>query len=339
MNKKYIFGFVLFGLMIAGITYFFLASSSETKKLEINFIADHAICESGSNLPAELSLFSSVFEITEQSINFYPEIRFKRLDIDAPIHVITYSKNIDEETDLEEANQLYGDETPLIKAPTSMFTTENKLSEMKSLEQDTLNTLFFYLLPKGDINVDNKFIFDNPSTLKKQITHRMEKNELFAKGQKENQITVLILNQLPEKNEVKKEQKKDEKSTINPKTQNEPSKVVVPIEKPIVKPVIVPNPKPTVKPKKYDAKIQTNGNAISWNSELKTADKLTIKFTSKVNGKVLVQEDVTGQSDFHFSYRNSIYEESAIKIELFGVWSNGSSVTNNTKTVSDLECH
>jgi hypothetical protein len=92
--------------------------------------------------------------------------------------------------------------------------------------------------------------------------------------------------------------------------------------------------------KNYSGNIKQNGNTISWNADLATADQLTIIFKSDVDGKVLVSENVTGKSSFYFSYSNSIYEGSKIKVSLTGTWKNGSKISNSASLVTTtLECH
>lgn len=344
MNKKYISGLLIFGVFAAIIAFYFSGNPSATKTLEIEFVSDHAIAKEGENLPAEISIFSSVFEIQAEKTNYYPLISFGRVDVSVPITHISYSKTISTELSLDEVSKIYLDETPFIKASKSMV--EPSGNEKLAVNSDTSKIRTFFLIPSEDSRKDDVRYFDNASKLKKHILKQLEDNVLFSENKEAGKLVILMLNDTVERTEivaapvpVAKTQKQIDQTKANP-DKKEDAKVVVKIDPKKTEPTPIPDPKKKLpKPQNFDAKLKTSGNSVSWNSDLKSAQSLRIKFTSKIDGKVLVNEDVTGLSEFYFSYRNSIYEASPITIQLTGTWENGSTIKNNTKTVSDLECH
>src|SRR5690606_18174840 len=114
-------------------------------------------------------------------------------------------------------------------------------------------------LPEGDINVDNKRVFDNASTLKKHITRKMETDELFTEKVKENQLTILMLTEMPVKKEKEIEKKNTKPKNDDISTQNE-----INLNNNSDNNEVKPKPDPTPKPipaTTYDAKISADGNA------------------------------------------------------------------------------
>jgi len=174
--------------------------------------------------------------------------------------------------------------------------------------------------------------FNNENVLRDYINVQLNNQTLFLSGQQPNVINIIILKQNDKKNsEISNEEpfdntvgenenKFDKKSD---KVQEESNSTEIQVEK----------------AKTYNANLKSNGNQISWNSELSKAQSLIISFKSLEDGNLLVEENVTGQSGFYFTYSNSIYTDSRIKIELKAVFSDNSKIKNQTLTVNNLTCH
>lgn len=322
-NKILIIFLILFLLLIS---FFFFMKNETIKTVEINFISDHPIALEGVKLPGDIQVFSEVLEINEAGLILYPIISFKRLDLNNSLDFINYSNSITNKLSTDEAKSIYLNETPNISASLNMTAISQKMN-IKSIESDTTKIRYFYLLCSTDTRVDGKLYFDNAQILKNYIVDQLNKGTLYRDDQKPNTINIIMQCDLGSNNAPAD---MDEKTPIRNNTDDN---------------VITDEPKNNEneipqKPKRFSSKLKLNGNDISWNTELKSADELIIVFKSKVDGKVLVRENVTGSDSFTFSYSNSIYEASNIEIKLSGKWSNGSSIAGCGCIVTDeLECH
>lgn len=306
---------VLLLLLIGGYLYL-TRDVSKTSVLEINFISDHPI-EENRMIPNYLNVFAQVFE-DESGNHLISRLSFKRVDIGSiGVDSIQFSKPINSSLSHEEAQSLFDKERASISATSSML--QKKGDEKIDYSRDTTNIVHFYL-DMSNTAPDNILTFNSASVLKNHIDSKLKEGNLFLQGLKPNSITVVLLSGNKNK-EIRQDEIEIEKPEPDIKTENE-----------------IEQSKP-IDPKVYSAAIKVNGNNISWNRKLADAENLTITFTSNVDGKVLVSENVTGTSSYYFSYSNSIYEASSIKIQLKGSFEDGSTITNSSKSTSELECH
>ena len=328
-NKKWFIGG---GILLLLILLFFLLfrKSEDTTILHINFISDHAISEQNMIVPTEIQLFVDVYEDIENDVYYLPVVSFKRIDLESQTDSLTFSKSLYSDISVEEANTMYENEMLTYSSTFNMF-ANRQLSEFKSLDPERNGIRYFYLDLSGKGKSDGSIYFNNASVLHDYILQQLKLKTLINSSQKENTISIILLS--------------GENQQIDEVENNTTEVEEVPLEE-SDNSVEVVNDSPEVKtgstvekPKNFKSNLIANGNYITWNKELANADRLTIKFTSKVDKNVLVEEDVTGKSSFNFSYSNSIYTDSRIIIELIATFSNGSKITGNTLTVSNLNCH
>ena len=326
--KKWILGI---GIALVLILLFFLLlrKSEETTVLHINFVSDHAISQQNSYIPLEIQIFADVYEDEVNDTYYLPVVSFKRIDIEYQTDTLIFSKSVYSDISLEDANTMYENEILTYKSTFNMF-SNRQLSEFKSLDIDRNGIRYFYLDLSGQGKSDGNVYFNDAKVLHNYILDQLKLKKLFNSSQKPNTISIILLSG---DGEVKEEIVTEETGnfeTIESEVTTEENRGGSQEDSPVVT---------TEKPKNYNANLSANGNSIKWNSDLVNAEKLTIKFTSRVDKNVLVEEDVTGQTNFNFSYSNSIYTDSRIIIELFATFSNGSKISGNSITVNNLNCH
>ncbi len=325
-NKKWFIGGGILLLLI--LLFFLLFRKSEEKTiLHINFVSDHAISEQNMIVPTEIQLFVDVYEDIENDAYYLPVVSFKRIDVEYQTDTLTFSKSVYADISIEEANEMYETEMLTYSSTFNMF-ANRQLSEFKSLDLERNGIRYFYLDLSGKGKSDGSIYFNNASVLHDYILQQLKLKTLINSSQKANTISIILLsgdNQQIEGEENNKPEIEEESDNTTVDVVNDP---------PVVEPIST-----VEKPKNFKSNLIANGNYITWNKELANADRLTIKFTSKVDKNVLVEEDVTGKSSFNFSYSNSIYTDSRIIIELISTFSNGSKITGNTLTVNNLNCH
>jgi hypothetical protein len=298
--------------LLALVLYFIFRDNTERKTIEFNFITDHPIANDGGKLPAEMRVFCSVFDITEQKTILFPRLSFQRLDQELRVDTLQFSKPITSELSREDADLMYTNETNTMLASVMMY-KEKSDNEPRDFQVFTEKFCHFYLVPKSDGRVDGIRYFDNPISLRNYITSKLIEGTLFLADQKQNVINIILLSGASE--EI------DQEVPDNTEIQEGPN---VP-EGPAAK--------------SYPANLKASGNTFNWSKDLKTANKLTIVFKSKVDGKILIREDVTGLSSYYFSYSNSNYEASPIEVRLEAEWGDGSKMTGGSLVTSELQCH
>ncbi len=324
-NKIFI-GFI--SLLIVILLFKLILFSSDTKNtLMINFISDHSLVENGGLLPTEIALFENSYSSDDESSYYLPIISFKRLDIQCFTDTVLYSKSISSILDRKEADDMFLKETSLLDATSNMIKSR-EFNENNSFRIDTTGIRYFFLDLSASGKYDGKTYFNNASVLHDYISKQLIENTLFSKSQKLNTLSIIMLSGNDSLEVVVKEsetevKKTEDVSSVDP--HSEPVSVTV-------EPVVVA--KTT-----YDAALKTNGNTITWNPELKSCDRLVIRFTCTEDNVKLVEETVTDLNRYDFSFDNSKYTLAHIKIELIGTWSNGSKMKNSTKTVTNLNCH
>ena len=324
-NKKWFIGG---GILLLLILLFFLLfrKSEDTTILHINFISDHAISEQNMIVPTEIQLFVDVYEDIENDVYYLPVVSFKRIDLESQTDSLTFSKSLYSDITVEEANTMYENEMLTYPSTFNMF-ANRQLSEFKSLDPERNGIRYFYLDLSGKGKSDGSIYFNNASVLHDYILQQLKLKTLINSPQKENTISIILLS--GENQQIYEVEKNTTKFEEGPLEESDNVN-----DSPEVK-----TGSTVEKPKNFKSNLIANGNYITWNKELVNADRLTIKFTSKVDKNVLVEEDITGKSSFNFSYSNSIYTDSRIIIELIATFSNGSKITGNSLTVSNLNCH
>lgn len=333
-NKKPLVIGLIIGLLIAiSIVGLIVFTSGPNKTvIKINFISDHSIAQENSSLPSEIITFASIFENVEENAYFLPVLSFERLDLDYPADTIPFTRSVYNDIDIEAAKKMYEDERQTIPSMYSMYAPSN-LAENKSINESVNNVRYFYLDKSKRGKFDGRLYFNDENLLREYINVQLANQTLFLSGQKQNVINIIIID-----NNDDVDQKKDEHLPFDNKKEIEgpfneiDEKVdqeVLPEEVKVGK----------VNVKTYNANLVSNGNQISWNSELTNAQSLIISFKSLEDGNVLVEENVKGQSGYYFTYSNSIYTDSRIKVELKAVFSDNSKIKNQSITVNNLTCH
>jgi len=333
-NKKPLVIGLIIGLLIAiSIVGLIVFTSGPNKTvIKINFISDHSIAQENSSLPSEIITFASIFENVEENAYFLPILSFERLDLDYPADTIPFTRSVYNDIDIEAAKKMYEDERQTIPSMYSMYAPSN-LAENKSINESVNNVRYFYLDKSKRGKFDGRLYFNDENLLREYINVQLANQTLFLSGQKQNVINIIIID-----NNDDVDQKKDEHLPFDNKKEIEgpfneiDEKVdqeVLPEEVKVGK----------VNVKTYNANLVSNGNQISWNSELTNAQSLIISFKSLEDGNVLVEENVKGQSGYYFTYSNSIYTDSRIKVELKAVFSDNSKIKNQSITVNNLTCH
>jgi len=329
MNKKLLLILSIGLILIASIIIYFVSGSPESKIVEINFVSECAVCEDGDKIPTKIAIFSEVYADDENDIQYISKISFKRLDLDRITDTLMFSKPIDKNSDPEEMMEMFKNERNVVSATTGMYIGEPK-SENKSLENEIRMVKHFFLVCQGSSKVDNQVYFDSQDLLKKHISEEIKSGKLNEEGFKPNSIVIVLDCCVNE--EVLKKDPVGEDQGGQP-TPPQPVGGNVPV-------VDQPQGGANTASKKIPGNIKQNGNTINWNADLASANQLRITFTSIVDGKVLVSDDVTGKSSYYFSYSNSVYEGSKINVSLSGSWDNGSKITgSSTLTTTTLECH
>jgi hypothetical protein len=234
--KSYIFlGITLVILLLVG---YCVAKSSKEKneiqKIQINFVSDHAITKKDSGIPFEVQIFFKKFEISEISTNYEPDISFRRIDLnDCSFSIVPDSETI---------------------ALSKMYLSKEK-ELFDDYIKDTLNTVYFYLVPLNSSIVDNIKTFDNASILRDHINSKLKEKSLFNKGKMLNKVTILLLSGYPKS--VSQETLKNPEKTNN-NLDNDGQPVAQPTPKTIKTPIA-----PVI-----DLNLRKNKNQISWNPEL-----------------------------------------------------------------------
>jgi hypothetical protein len=327
-NKRLVLILSIGLILITSIVIYFVSGSPESKIVEINFVSSCTVCEDGDKIPTKIAMFSDVYTDDENDIQYISKISFERLDLDRITDTVIFSKPIDKNSDPDEMMEMFKNERNYIQATTGMYIGEPK-SENKSLENEIKMVKHFFLVCQGSAKVDNRVYFDSQDMLKKHISEEIKSGKLNENGFKPNSIVIVLDCCMNE--EVIEE---------DPKGEYEGGQT--PPQTTVGNDDVVDQPEGGGKPaaKKYSGNIKQNGNTINWNADLASANQLTITFTSLVDGKVLVSDDVTGKSSYSFSYSNSVYEGSKIKVSLSGSWDNGSKITGSSNlTTTTLECH
>ncbi len=329
-NKKW---FIAGGILLSLILLFILLfrKSEEKTILHINFVSDHAISEQNMIVPTEIQLFADVYEDIENDAYYLPVVSFKRIDVESQTDTLTFSKSVYADISVEEANEMYENEMLTYSSTFNMF-ANSQLNEFKSLDPERNGIRYFYLDLSGKGKSDGSIYFNNASVLHDYIQQQLKLKTLINSSQKANTITIILLSGDNQQIEEVEENNVNQDEEVS--TEENENTVEVTNDSPEVK-----TPNTVEKPKNFKSNLSSNGNYITWNKELASADRLTIKFTSKVDKNVLVEEDVTGKSSFNFSYSNSIYTDSRIIIELIATFSNGSRISGNSLTVNNLNCH
>jgi hypothetical protein len=328
-SKKLII-ILLSGMMLIGAIFiYFFYTSQEAKIVEINFVSSCAVCEDGENVPTKIAMFSEVYPDDENDIQYISKLSFKRLDLDRITDTIVFSKTIDKFSKTEEMSEMFLQERNNLPASVGMYINEPK-SQNKSLENEIKMVKHFFLVCQGSAKVDNRVYFDSQDMLKKHISEEIKSGKLNEEGFKPNSIVIVLDCCMNE--EVIEEDPKGGGKGGQP-TPPQPVDVNDPV-------VDQPQGGGNTIASKYSGNIKQNENTISWNPDLATADQLTITFKSEVDGKVLVSEDVSGKSSYYFSYSNSLYEGSKIKVSINGTWNNGSKISGSSSlSTTTLECH
>ncbi len=314
-NRLLMILLLLFAFLLV-ILYFVFRDTTERKTIEINFITDHPMATSGSKLPEEMRVFCSVFDVEDQKMILFPRLSFQRLDEAPRVDTLQFSKPITADLSREDANLIYANETNTMMASVPMY-KERTGNEPRDYHVFTEKFCHFFLVAKSDSRVDGKLYFDNAVMLRNYITEQLKAGTLFASSQEQNIVNIIVLS--GETNVIAENPKGPEKQ-VDPKEREDPQN-------------------PAGRPGVFPAKLRASGNNFSWSKDLSSADRLTIVFKSKVDGKVLVEEDVTGLTSYYFSYSNSNYEASPIEVKLISSWGNGSKMTGGSLITSDLQCH
>jgi hypothetical protein len=322
MNKRLLLTLSILFILIVAIIIYFLCDSKESKIVEINFVSACKVCEDGDNVPTKIGMFADVYPDDENGFEYISKLSFKRLDLDRITDSLLFSKPINSSLDPSDALKLFRDERNYLRATTGMYINEPK-SQERDVANETRMVKYFYLVCQGSNKVDNRIYFESQDQLKKHISEEIRSGRLNVSGFKPNSI-VIVLDCCDNTDNPDSNPGTVTPPPTGPTGDNGPK-----------------NPQPeTSSSKKYSANIKQNGNSISWNHDLGSADQLTITFKSEVDGKVLVSENVTGRSDYYFSYSNSVYEGSKIKVSLSGTWNNGSKISGSSSlTTTTLECH
>jgi hypothetical protein len=327
MNKRLLLLASIFLVLIVSITAYFFCDPSEIKIVEINFVSNCAVCENGDKIPTNIAMFSDVYTDDENDIQYISKLSFKRLDLDRITDTILFSKQINKNSDPDLMMELFKNERNYISATTGMYVNEPK-TENKSLDNEIYMVKHYFLVRQGSKKVDNRIYFDSPDLLKRQISEEINSGKLNKNGFKPNSIVIVLdycINTV--ENGVDLEDNgQGEDDQISEVGQDK-----VPDQSQVEE---------NTDAKYFQGNIKQNGNTINWNSDLLSANRLTITFTSIADGKVLVSDDVTGKTNYYFSYSNSIYEGSKIKVSISGSWNNGSKISGSSSlTTTTLECH
>ncbi len=311
-NRLLIIALLILALLLL-VSYFIFRDNTERKTIEFNFITDHPLANDGDKLPAEMRVLCSVFDITEQKTILFPRLSFQRLDEAPRVDTLQFSKAITAELSKEDADLMYANETNTIMASVPMY-KEKTGNAPRDYQVFTEKFCHFFLVSKSDSRVDGKLYFDNAVMLRNYITEQLNAGTLFNSSQEQNIVNIIVLSGETDVISV------DPKGPVDPKE---------------------PEPQKDTKERSgvFAAKLRASGNTISWSKHLTTATNLVIVFKSKVDGKVLVEEDVTGLSSYYFSFSNSNYEGSPIEVKLKAQWDNNSKMTGGSLNTSELQCH
>lgn len=327
MNWKTPFAIVVFIALLV-VLYFTLFGSEKSKILEINFVSDHPISSEGSYLPVEISTFCQVIELDDQNTSYIPKISFKRTDLNKETDTVFYSKRITKSLGIDEAKELFKDETSNLRSTSNMYSVNGDLSN--SFDDDKNGVRHFYLVKE---NGDNRERFTDVNMLYNFIQNELNEDRLILDNQKPNTISIFVFDDKSKQNEndSNNEQKKQDTNIKDKADDN--SRQTEDNKEDDRKKIEIQN-----NPTSYNANLKSNGNDFSWSSKLtNNASSLRIEFVCL--GNKIVSEDVTGQNSFHFSHSNSNYEFEKTKVTLIAIFDDDSKVTGNTLTVDDLECH
>ncbi len=310
-NRILIIALLLLALLVM-VLYFVFRDTTERKTIEFNFITDHPLANEGGKIPSEMRVFCSVFDIKEQKTILFPRLSFQRLDYELRVDTLQFSKPITTELTREDADLMYTNETSTMLASVMMYKVKSE-SEPRDHMVFTENFCHFYLVPSSDGRVDGIRYFDNAISLRNYITSKLIEGTLFMADQKQNVVNIILLS--------------GESGVIEPKGPDGP-------EGP-EGPEVPEGPGAKI----FAANLKASGNTFNWSKDLKTANKLTIVFKSKVDGKILISEEVTGLTSYYFSYSNSNYEASPIEVRLEAEWDDGSKMKGGSLVTSELQCH
>jgi hypothetical protein len=178
--KSYVFlGSILICILVFG--YIILSNQGKVDKIiEIDFLSDHPIVgTSQASMPKEVISFADCFEQND-SINYIAKISFRRVDInDQHPDSVIYHGKIYENLNCKEANKIFDNENPLLKATPMMSYPVGSSNNYP----DTSIHRIFRLVPKDDKRANgSSYYFDNAESLKQLINNELENGTLFSSG-------------------------------------------------------------------------------------------------------------------------------------------------------------
>jgi hypothetical protein len=188
--KSYIFlGSILICILVFG--YIILSNQGkEDKIIEIDFLSDHPIVgTSHASMPQEVISFADCFEQND-SINYIAKISFRRVDInDQHSDSVIYLGKIYENLNCKEANKIFDNENPSLKATPMMSYPIGSSNNYP----DTSKHRVFRLVRHGDSRVIGSTIFfDSVPLLKQFINNELGKGTLFSSGR--NKVLIILEN-------------------------------------------------------------------------------------------------------------------------------------------------
>jgi len=293
--KKYRSYFFLIFLVIGflALGYYFLGLKSKAVEIiEINFISDHAIAKSGDDpIPSEIIAFSSSYTKND-TVDYLSRISFKRTDIGdyTADSLNNFRTRIDKSLKIRDAEEMFGEENNSKKATGRMYLNSDGSSI--SMEPDTSNIRYFFLVPMNDARAQGSAIyFDQAQKLKDFINEGLRQGNLFN-DKKSNTITIIL-----DDNKVEPllTDNVSEKETSKNSQSNNSSTNSIPVST-REEQIVLPPPPKNIAIKASLKKVAQN--QVQWSDDLKNyAESITIVFD---NGFKKFTEDVTNKNNYLF---------------------------------------
>ncbi len=241
-------------------------NKNELQKLEINFVSDHAVSSENSKIPDEISVFFKTFELSDLKTDYETNVSFRRIDL----------------KDFKSVS-VSNDETSSL--PKMYFKKDNDI--LDSYKNDTLNRVYYYLVPPNSLKYDNIKTFNNASTLREHITTKLSDKSLFNNGKVLNKITILFLSDEIENSTVSQTTNDHQEGTKIKKDTNKIGETFVGQPKP--EPIKIPE---------INVDLKVDGNTIYWNSELSNVNSLKLKITP-IDGDPIIYDVTNESSKYH----------------------------------------
>lgn len=309
--KKYRSYFFLIFLVIGflALGYYFLGLKSKAVEIiEINFISDHAIAKSGDDpIPSEIIAFSSSYTKND-TVDYLSRISFKRTDIGdyTADSLNNFRTRIDKSLKIRDAEEMFGEENNSKKATGRMYLNSDGSSI--SMEPDTSNIRYFFLVPMNDARAQGSAIyFDQAQKLKDFINEGLRQGNLFN-DKKSNTITIIL-----DDNKVEPllTDNVSEKETSKNSQSNNSSTNSIPVS---TREETVSSPPP---PKNIEIKAslkKIDKNKVQWSDDLKNhAESITIVFD---NGAKKFTDNVTNMNSYVFDSGDGDFDGVEVTVTL-----------------------